>query len=168
MHRHLLSVAVVLFLIAAGCETHDHKPKHEPRAEQKLDQNPVQKSLYERLGGEPAIRAVVDDFVARGAANPKVNFARKGTSNEWKPTDENIKVLKERLVEFIGMNTGGPQKYKGEDMVTSHKGMKITEAEFDALATDLKASLDKLKVPQKEQDELLKIVGGTKQAIVNK
>ena len=126
------------------------------------------KSLYERLGGEPAITAVVADFVARGAANPKVNFTRKGIPGvkEWPATPQNVDTLKKRLVEFIGMNTGGPQKYAGKDMVTAHQGMKITNAQFDALADDLKASLDKFNVPQKEQQELLTIVGGTRQAIV--
>src|SRR5262249_10305730 len=92
------------------------------------------KSLYERLGGEAALKAVVDDFVARTAANPKVNFPRKGTPVEWKATDENVALLKKRLVQFIGKATGGPQKYEGKDMKTVHKGMEITEDEFNAMA----------------------------------
>src|SRR3989337_2302422 len=44
-----------------------------------LDGGPAlaqEKSLYERLGGEPAITAVVDDLTSRAAANPRVNFLR--------------------------------------------------------------------------------------------
>lgn len=127
-----------------------------------------EKSLYERLGGEKAITAVVDDFVARTAKNEKVNFFRKGTDKEWKPTPAQVDQLKKHLVELIGSATGGPQKYTGRDMKSSHAGMKITEAEFNAMAGDLKATLDQFKVPAKEQDELFKIVGSTKGDIVEK
>ncbi len=129
---------------------------------------PKEKSLYERLGGEKAITAVVDDFVARTAKNEKVNFFRKGTDKEWKPTPAQVDQLKKYLVELIGSATGGPQKYTGRDMKSSHAGMKITEAEFNAMAADLKATLDQFKVPAKEQDELFKIVGSTKGDIVEK
>ena len=126
------------------------------------------KSLYERLGGEAAIKAVVDDFVGRAAANPKVNFTRKGTSAEWSATPENVARLKKHLVQFISMATGGPHKYEGRAMKPVHAGMAITEAEFGALAGDLIASLDMFKVPQKEKDELIAIVGSTKKDIVEK
>ena len=126
------------------------------------------KSLYERLGGEPAITAVVDEFVARASANPKVNFSRKGTPAEWSATPDNVAKLKKRLVQFIGSVSGGPQKYEGKDMRTEHAGMGITDSEFNAAAADLAASLDKFKVPSKEKDELMVIVGATKAAIVEK
>lgn len=123
-------------------------------------------SLYERLGGEAAIKAVVEDFVGRAAGNPKVNFFRKGTDKEWKPQAADVEMLKTRLVQLIGAVTGGPQKYEGKDMKSLHAGMKITSAEFGAIAGDLKATLDKFKVPAKEQAELMKIVGGTAADIV--
>jgi hemoglobin len=124
-------------------------------------QKAAEKSLYERLGGEPAITAVVADFVGRAAADPKVNFFRDG---KYKGID--VPRLNRLLVEFIGQATGGPQKYTGRDMKQVHKGMKITDAEFDALAADLAASLDKFKVPAKEKKELLAIVGTTRKDIV--
>jgi hemoglobin len=126
----------------------------------------AKKSLYDRLGGEAAITKVVDDFVARAASDPKVNFTRKGTAKEWQATDPNVSHLKKMLVQFISFATGGPQQYAGRDMKTVHAGMKITGPEFDALAADLKASLDALKVPAMEQAELLTIVGSTRKDIV--
>ena len=126
----------------------------------------VEKSLYERLGGEPAITAVVEDFVGRAASDPAVNFTRQGTSRAWDPTPDNVAKLKARLVQFIGMATGGPQNYEGQGMKDVHVGMAITGAEFDALAADLKASLDQFNVPAKEQGELLAIVGTTRADIV--
>jgi hemoglobin len=126
----------------------------------------AKKSLYDRLGGEPAITAVVADFVGRAAGNPKVNFTRKGTKAEWAATPENVATLKKHLVQLVGMATGGPQKYDGKSMKEVHKGMAITEAEFNALAADLVATLKKFNVPDKEQQELLTIVGSTKADIV--
>jgi hemoglobin len=133
----------------------DDKDKKEPK-----------KSLYERLGGEKAITAVVDDVVKRSAANPKVNFLRKGTPAEVKLDDDAIKALKKNLVDLIGQATGGPQKYKGRDLKEVHKAMMITNAEFDAMAGDLKATLDHFKVPAAEQEELLAIVASTRPLIV--
>ena len=123
----------------------------------------VESSLFNRLGGEKAISAVVDDFVPRAAGNPKVNFFRDGRYKNL-----NVATLKMHLVKFIVVATGGPGKYAGREMTIAHTGMKITDAEFGAIAEDLSASLDRLKVPAKEKTELLGIVGTTKASIVGK
>jgi hemoglobin len=116
-----------------------------------------QKSLYDRLGGQPAITAVVDDFVGNVAADNRINgfFAR---------TD--IPRLKKNLVDQICQGTGGPCTYTGRDMRTAHKGMNITDAQFNALVEDLKKTLDKFKVPEKEQGDLLAVLGPMKPQIV--
>lgn len=129
---------------------------------------PVQKSLYDRLGGEPAITAVVDEFVVRAAGNPKVNFTRAGTASEWKVTDASVARLKKHLVQLVCAVSGGPQKYEGRDMKSVHANMAVTSAEFDALAGDLIGALKKFNVPQPEIDDLIKIVAGTRPDIVEK
>jgi len=118
---------------------------------------PPQKSLYDRLGGQPAITAVVDDFVGNVAADNRINgfFAR---------TD--IPRLKRLLVEQICQGTGGPCTYTGRSMQAAHKGMNITDAQFNALVEDLQKSLNKFKVPEKEQGDLLAILGPMKPQIV--
>jgi hemoglobin len=117
------------------------------------------KSLYERLGGLDAIKAVVDDFVANVAADTAINARFANT---------NMPAFKQQLVDQICEATGGPCKYTGKDMPTAHAGMKISDAEFDALVGDLKKTLDKFKVPDREQGELLGALGGMKSDIVNK
>jgi len=114
-------------------------------------------ALYQRLGGKEAITAVVDDFVANVAGDSRINgrFAKA-----------NIAHLKASLVDQICAGTGGPCNYTGRDMVSAHKGMNITEAEFGALVEDLVRTLDKLKVPAKEKGELLAILGPMKPAVV--
>jgi hemoglobin len=127
----------------------------------------TEKPLYERLGGTAGVTKVVDDFVALAAADPTVNFTRQGhPAAAWDPTPQNLAALKKRLVEFIATTTGGDLTYSGKDMVAAHRGMHITDAEFDALAADLKAALAKHEVRAPEQAELLAIVNRTRSAIV--
>ena len=128
-------------------------------------EQPMTKSLYERIGGEPALRKVVDDFVARSAANPKVNFTRNG---KWEASEANVKTLKTHLVNFLGSAFGGPQKYTGRSMKESHQGMGITQSEFDALAADLQAVLVANKVPAAEIAEIMKIAASTAPDMVEK
>jgi hemoglobin len=114
-------------------------------------------SLYERLGGKDAITAVVDDFVARCAADARINgkFAR---------TD--IPRLKTELVDQVGAATGGPFTYTGRDMRTTHDGMSVTGGEFDALVANLVATLDKFGVGEAEKSELLSALGPMRSDIV--
>lgn len=117
------------------------------------------KPLYERLGGKPAITAVVDDFVARVAADRRINRFFANTE---------IPPFKAKLVDQICEASGGPCKYTGKDMKTSHAGMGVTEADFNALVEDLVATLDKFKVPEKEKGELLGVLGPMKKDIVTR
>ncbi len=64
------------------------------------------------------------------------------------------------------MATGGPQAYTGRSMRESHDHLRITEKEWESFAGDFKATLDKFKVPEKEQGELFAIVGSLKSDIV--
>jgi hemoglobin len=116
------------------------------------------RSLYERLGGKPAIEAVVGEFIARVAADKRIN-------GRFINTD--ITRLKGLLVDFVCAATGGPCKYAGRDMHTAHAGFQLVDAEFDALVEDLAGALAKLDVPKPEQNELLGALGPLKPQIVN-
>lgn len=156
-------------VVWSGPETHAAENVGETEFRALVTENKIQEPvLYERLGGEKAISMVVDDFVARTSVNPAVNFTRRGTPREWQATPENVATLKKHLIDFIGTATGGPQNYQGRDMKTAHEGMQITDAEFDALAADLQASLEALGVPEREKSELMTIAGTTRGAIVEK
>lgn len=111
----------------------------------------AEKSLYTRLGGKKAIVAVVDEFVARVAADKRINGFFKKTAADPK----RLAKFKGNLVDQICQASGGPCKYTGKDMKTAHKGMGITDADFNALVEDLSGALDKFKVGKKEKDELL-------------
>jgi hemoglobin len=117
------------------------------------------RSLYDRLGGYSAISAVVDDFVKNVAADKRINkfFA-----------NANIDRLKVRLVEQICQGSGGPCVYTGRDMKSAHAGMGIRSKDFDALVQDLGKSLNKFKVPAREQKELVAVLGPMKNDIVTR
>ncbi|MDB5302498.1 MAG: globin-like protein [Phycisphaerales bacterium] len=133
----------------------------------------AKKSLYDRLGGEKGITAIVDDFVPRAMSDPRVNWDRKGVKRggfsihrgrtvTWNPTPEAVQQLKKHLVQFFSLSSGGPAVYEGREMKEAHAGLHITNAEFDASVGDLKASMDKLQVPLKEQKELLALIESTR------
>jgi hemoglobin len=69
-------------------------------------------------------------------------------------------------VEQVCEATGGPCRYTGRDMRAAHAGMRITDAEFDALVEDPVRSLDKLRVPTAEQRALLGLLGGLRPQVV--
>ena len=117
------------------------------------------KPLYERLGGKPAITAVVEDFVGRVAADDRIN-------GKFANTD--IPRLKMLLVEQICQASGGPCTYTGRGMKATHAGMGVSNADFDALVGDLVATLNKFKVPEREKNELLGALGPMKKDIVEK
>jgi len=134
-------------------------------------------TLFERLGGQDGIVAIVDDFTQRVLQDPRVNWQRKGVhqggfsihrgkSVTWHDSPENVARLKKHLVQFVVLATGGPAHYNGKEIESTHAGMHIANPEFDAALGDLKASLDKLKIPNKEQKELLSIVETTRPLIV--
>ena len=118
----------------------------------------AQSSLYQRLGGYPAIKAVVDDFVGNVAADKRINRFFAGT---------NIPRLKQNLVDQICSGTGGPCIYTGRDMKSAHAGMGVNSNHFNALVQDLQKTLKKFKVPKKEQGELLAVLGPMKKDIVS-
>ena len=116
-----------------------------------------EKSLYDRLGGDTSIKAVVDEFVANVGADTRIN-------NYFANAD--LDRLKGHLVNQIGEASGGPQQYTGRDMKTTHAGMGIDEPAFNALVEDLVKALDKFAVPEKEKSELLAVLGPMKGDIV--
>ncbi|HMK79615.1 MAG TPA: group 1 truncated hemoglobin [Xanthobacteraceae bacterium] len=116
-------------------------------------------TLYQRLGGYPAIQAVVDDFVGNVAADRRINgfFA-----------NADIPRLKRNLVDQICAGTGGWCIYTGRDMKTAHAGMGIRNRDFNALVQDLQKTLRKFKVSRREQGELLAILGPMRSDIVTR
>jgi hemoglobin len=115
------------------------------------------RSLFERLGGMPAITAVVEEFVTRTTSDPRIK-------QRFFNTDATQ--LKRLLVEFVASASGGGVTYTGRDMGAAHAGMDLVDDEFNALVENLVGALDKFKVPDREKNELLGALGPLKPQIV--
>src|SRR5215470_14916555 len=117
-------------------------------------------TLYERLGGYDAISAVANDLLPRLQMDSQLG-------RFWQHRGEDgVKREKQLLIDFLCSSAGGPLYYTGRDMKTSHKGMKISEADWSAFIGHLNATLDAFKVPQAERQQVLGFVQSTKADIV--
>ena len=120
-------------------------------------------TLYERLGGVYAIAAVVDDFIERIMADPRLNANPKVDEAHHRVSKAGFKYL---VTEQVCWAAGGPQKYTGRSMHDSHADLDITEGEWQAFLDDLQQTFDKFQVPAIERAELVAIVESTKSDIV--
>lgn len=131
-----------------------------------LTSNTVQaqeeKSLYDRLGGYEAISAVVDDFADRLFNDEVVGKRFFGMS------DDSRAGFKQKNKNLVCAATGGPCKVISRDAKTTHGGLGIKGSEFDIVAQHLVDVLNKFKVPKKEHDELMAIIGSLRPDIVEK
>jgi len=120
-------------------------------------------TLYQRLGGQAAVTAVVDDFVTRVLADGRVNHWFEHAAAD----PARAAAYKAMLGDFVCQAAGGPCKYKGKDMVAAHKGRAVTGPAFEAVVQDLTATLQHLHVPAKEQRDLMALLGPLQTAIVS-
>jgi hemoglobin len=95
-------------------------------------------SVYEAIGGETALTAVVDDFYERVLIDPQLAPFFAGA---------NMNKLKGRQVEFFAAALGGPHLYDGPSMRDAHAGRGISKADFDKVAYHLTAALVAAGVP---------------------
>lgn len=154
--------ALAFALVGSACATSSNTVKadaasgeQKPAGDGKTAEAP--KKLFDRLGGKGAVEAVIDDFLGRVAGDDTIN---SGFAVGHVPR------LRQRLVELVCAATGGPCTYSGRPMDQAHAGMKITNAQFDALVGHLVATLDKFKVPATEKGELLALLGPMRSSIV--
>jgi hemoglobin len=113
-------------------------------------------SLYERLGGYDAISAVANDLLPRLQSDPLLGrfWANRG--------EDGIEREKQLLVDFLSSNAGGPMYYTGRDMLTSHRGMQISAADWECFLGHLNATLDAFEVPQQERNDVIGFIETTK------
>jgi len=118
-----------------------------------------QPSLYERLGGEPAMEMLVNGFVDTMRRDPQL---------EAKFRQVNIPRLKLLIADQLCAAAGGPCTYTGNDMRTAHARLGVTDAQFDAALADFKASLAAVHAPPDAAGALLQHVEATRADIVRR
>jgi hemoglobin len=148
------------FALFASCAVLAAGPA--PKPANKPNDQMQKESLYKRLGGYDALAAVTDDFLGAMAADKRLGRFFVGLS---KSSQERVR---QHVIDFLCVNTGGPCKYTGRDMVTAHTGLNITEEDWEQAVKLLTATLDKFKVPAAEKAETLGAVSGLKNSIVGK
>jgi hemoglobin len=120
------------------------------------------KSLYVRLGGYDAIAAVADDFLGRLEKDEKLGRFFQGVS------DDSVVRIRQHVVDLVCAQTGGPCKYTGRDMKTSHAGLGITKDDWERCNKRFGETLAKFNVPEKEQKELAGLLAPLEKLIVDK
>jgi hemoglobin len=103
-------------------------------------------SLYQAFGEKAGLVKLMDDFVPRLQADPRLAEAFKNA---------NVVNLKAKLVDQICQVSGGPCEYKGPDMKVTHSNMDITKTDFNALVEVLQKSMDAQGIAFSSQNQLL-------------
>jgi len=116
----------------------------------------TEKSLYERLGGDFAIAAVVDRFSDQLLKNPKIVNAnpelKKWHTEEYKTRLPGLKFLRTL---WVCAAAGGPFQYTGKPLGDAHSHLHIPPEVFDEVAAELGLALDYFKVPTREKAEAM-------------
>ncbi|MCB2102986.1 MAG: group 1 truncated hemoglobin [Rhodobacterales bacterium] len=148
----LLAVSLVLPLALSG----PHARADQAAAPAKVP------TLYERVGGYDAISAVVEELVARLAADDKVGrfWAHRG--------EDGIRREKQLVKSFIAEAAGGPIAYPGRTNPVSHKGMRIDAEDWKRMMAHLDAILTDFKVPPREHKDVMAFIDSTRKDIVEK
>ena len=120
----------------------------------------TEKTLYERLGGYDAISAVVKDLLPR-----LMSDSRLGRFWENRGAD-GINREEQLLIDYLCSSAGGPLLYTGRDNKTSHKGMGISESDWEKFIAHLNATLDNFQLPQQERSDVIGFIESTKADIV--
>jgi len=133
----------VLALAACGGGTRGAGPTTPPK--------PAGPPLYDRLGGMDVIDAVVKELVdVRIAQDDRLR-------DRFKTAD--MARFKRMLATQICDVSGGPCKYVGKTMREAHAGIGIGDAEIRVFLEDLQRATDAANIPQREQSELLGLLG---------
>ena len=114
-------------------------------------------SLYERLGGEPGVRKIVNDVLDKNLNNPVIG-------HHFQNVD--MARLKQLVFEFFSMGTGGPHTYTGRDMRTTHANLNISEEDFLRANHDTLLALEENGVGQAEKNEVIAILDSMKSDVV--
>jgi hemoglobin len=114
-------------------------------------------SLYDRMGGWDNIARIVNDTIALHQANPEISayFA-----------DVDTEVLAGHVTAFFAAGVGGPSKYTGRDMTTTHAGMDMTDADFDSAVADVLRACEMNGVGEADRAEVAAILESLRPAVM--
>ncbi|MDJ0946344.1 MAG: group 1 truncated hemoglobin [Kiloniellales bacterium] len=119
-------------------------------------------SLFDRLGGAPAVEAAVELFYQKILADPQISHFFEGT---------NMAIQQAKQKAFLTMVFGGPARYSGQDLRRAHAPLVergLTDSHFDAVAGHLQATLEELGVAPDLTDEVMSIAASTRDDVLSR
>lgn len=116
-------------------------------------------TLFERIGGESAVDAAVDNFYEKVLADERIN-------SFFEHLDMFAQARKQKA--FMTMVFGGPSHYTGKDMRTGHAHLGLTDEHFDAVVENLGLTLKELGVSDDDIREVAEIAEGTRDDVLNR
>ena len=120
----------------------------------------TEKTLYERLGGYDGISGFVNNLLPRLKCDDQLGrfWENRG--------DDGIEREKQLLIDYLSSNAGGPIYYTGRDMKLSHKGMNISQSDWDVFFNHAGATMQALNIPQQECNDVVAFVSSLRGDIV--
>jgi hemoglobin len=117
------------------------------------------KSLYEELGGEPAVTAAVEEFYKRVLSDPDLEefFA-----------ETNMEVQKKHQKNFLTLALGGPKSYTGKDMRKAHQHLKLNDTHFDLIKKHLSDTLKALGVTDDKIQKTMDLIEPLRNDVLNR
>lgn len=115
-------------------------------------------SIFDVIGGRPAISAAVDIFYRRVLADADLAPFFEGVDTAR---------LRGHQAAFLALALGGPSEYAGRGMAAAHHGLGIRDAHFDRVAHHLIETLRELNVPQPMIDDIVAKVAPLRPQIVD-
>lgn len=138
--KPVLAISLPLFLLLAS-------PVH------------AEDSLFADMGGQAGIDRIVDASVDNYLADERI----KAIFDE-----SNIDRLRVQFKIQFCQVAGGPCAYKGHDMTMAHKGLHLTNADFNAVVEDLQDAMDKVGLPFATQNRFLARLAPMQHQVVSK
>lgn len=138
MKQHI-ALAVAALCLAAVSPSMGQTQASKPTAS-------ASATLYRSFGEKEGLTLLMDDFVNRLVADPRIGARFKSA---------NLEHLKQQLTEQLCQLAGGPCVYQGPDMATAHSGMGIGKGDFNALVEDLQQAMEARSIPFSAQNQML-------------
>jgi hemoglobin len=163
LSSHGVQAADVLFILAGFDSTRPNIVKVQ--GARPANPLPLPGTPWEELGGEKGVTKIMDELIDRLIEDKRVNFSRNG---QYLKTPAEIAALKRQFVALASAVGKGKHPYKGRSMLDAHKGMGITDAEFNAFVEDLETVLHNNNVKRTTIILLKQLVESKRKDIVEK
>jgi hemoglobin len=119
-----------------------------------------EKSLYARIGGYDVMAAVVDELLQSLSSDPRMARFSVGMNIERRRRNRQL------TLDYLCAAAGGPSFYIGQDMKTAHTGLGITESDWRVAMHHVERALSKCKMPDRESKELVALIDGLRDQIL--